>query len=308
MEQMKKLSKKIVLLLTCVMLVATGLLLTGCDNTVNPNPDGSENGGVTGENTTYTISVKSVGGMPMEGLDIYIFADNTLADLKQAGKTDANGIVNFSLPTSENYAFTIAGAPKGYEVSPSYSFSNGTSIVTLNTSLITDEDITAAKLSVGDVMYDFTVTTIDGKEIKLSDLLKEKKMVMLNFWYTTCSWCITEFPIMSEVYEQYKDEIEIVAINPSYPTDSLQGVQNFQNTYQLPFPVAWGSSAWAQTFGIQGYPTSVFIDQYGVICLIEAGAITSNSPFISAFEHFTADDYQQKLCASVSELVEVVGL
>lgn len=305
MEQMKKLSKKLVLLLTCVMLVATGLLLTGCDNTVKPNPDESGNGGVTGENTTYTISVKSVGGMAMEGLDIYLFADNTLADLKQAGKTDANGIVTFNLPASENYAFTIQGAPKGYEVSPSYSFSNGTAIVSLNTALITEEDITSAKLGVGDVMYDFTVNTVDGKEIKLSDLLKEKKMVMLNFWYTTCSWCITEFPIMAEVYEQYKDEIEIVAVN-SYAPDTIQGIQNFQNTHQLPFPMAQVPAAWAQTFGVQGYPTSVFIDQYGVICLIESGAITSNSPFISAFEHFTADDYQQKLCGSVSELVEVV--
>jgi uncharacterized surface anchored protein len=112
--------------------------------------------------------------MAMEGLDIYLFADNTLADLKQAGKTDANGIVTFNLPASENYAFTIQGAPKGYEVSPSYSFSNGTAIVSLNTALITEEDITSAKLGVGDVMYDFTVNTVDGKEIKLSDIETEE--------------------------------------------------------------------------------------------------------------------------------------
>ena len=70
MEQMKKLSKKLIVLLTCVLLVATGLLLTGCNND-GENPNGSEQGGVTGENTTYTISVKSSGGMAMENLDIY---------------------------------------------------------------------------------------------------------------------------------------------------------------------------------------------------------------------------------------------
>lgn len=303
MEQMKKLSKKIIVLLACIMLVATGLLLTGCDDGQNPDPNGSEQGGTPGETTTYTISVKSAGGMAMADLDIYIYADSTLSDLKQAGKTDANGVVTFSLPTNENYAIAISGAPKGYNVQPSYSFSNGTAIISLASSLITDEDISTAQLGLGDVMYDFTVTTWDGEKVQLSELLKTKKMVMLNFWYTTCSWCMTEFPIMAEVYEQYKDEIEIVALDP---LDGAPAVQSFQQSNGLPFKVADCPASWSAVFGVQGYPTSVFIDQYGVICLVESGAITSNSPFISAFEHFTADDYQQKLCASVSELVEVV--
>ena len=47
----------------------------------------------------------------------------------------------------------------------------------------------------------------------------------------------------------------------------------------------------------------MIIDRYGVICLIEAGAITSRRPFISLFETFTADDYEQKLYNNVGELV-----
>ena len=301
MEQMKKMRKSLFVLLTCIMLVATGLLLTACDS--GKNPDGSEAGGTTGENTTYTVSIKSAGGMAMSELDVYVYADSSLSDLKQFAKTDANGIVNFSLPASDNYAIAISGAPKGYDVQASYSFSNGTAVITLNSALITDDDISTAQLGVGDVMYDFTVTTSSGEKVTLSEVLKEKKMVMLNFWYTTCSWCMTEFPIMSEVYESYKDEIEIIALDP---LDGAAAVQAFQNTNQLPFKVADCPASWSTVFGVTGYPTSVFIDQYGVICLIESGAITSNSPFISAFEHFTADDYQQKLCASVSELVEVV--
>ena len=63
-------------------------------------------------------------------------------------------------------------------------------------------------------------------------------------------------------------------------------------------------TSWSAVFGIQGYPTSVFIDQYGVICCVESGAITSLRPFMSAFEHFTAKDYEQKLCVNgVGDLV-----
>ena len=44
-----------------------------------------------------------------------------------------------------------------------------------------------------------------------------------------------------------------------------------------------------------------------MICLIESGAITSLTPFVSTFEHFTADDYQQKLCPNgVADMVTAV--
>ena len=310
MEQMKelinKLGKKFYVILAAVLVVVIAIVAVvvvscgGNGPTSGNNPNNSEV--EYGENKTYTISVKTVGGMAMNELDVYVYIGE---DLKQFGKTDENGIVSFTLPESDKYEVAISGAPKGYEVQERYSFSDDMAIISLNSSLITDESITAAELGVGDVMYDFTVTTIDGKELKLSDLLKEKKLVVLNFWYTTCSWCIKEFPVMAEVYEQYKDEIEIVAVN-SYPADTLPGIQNFQNTNQLPFPIAQVPASWAQTFGLEGYPTSVFIDQYGVICLVESGAITSNSPFISAFEHFTDENYEQKLCSAIGDLVEVV--
>ncbi len=285
--------------------MATGLFLTGCGD--EKNPDGSEISSETGETTTYMVSIKTVGGMAMSGLDVYVYADDTLQDLKQFAKTDENGLVSFKLPTSDKYAVAVSGAPKGYEVKSSYSFSGDTAVISLVSSLITDsklEDVKADNpLKAGDVMYDFTVTTTSGEKVSLSEVLKEKKMVMLNFWYTTCSWCMTEFPIMAEVYEQYKDDIEIIAIDP---LDGAAAVQSFQQNNALPFKVADCPSSWSIAFGVTGYPTSVFIDQYGVICLVESGAITSNSPFISAFEHFTADNYQQKLYANVSEMVVAV--
>ena len=86
--------------------------------------------------------------------------------------------------------------------------------------LITNEDLSSAQLKLGDVMYDFSVTTPDGEKITLSKLLQEKKMVLLNFWYTTCSWCVTEFPYMEQAYQQYKDDVAIIGLNPLGETDA----------------------------------------------------------------------------------------
>ena len=258
---------------------------------------------VSGNATDYTVSLKTAGGMPMSGIDVYVYADSSLGDMKSFGQTNEKGIATFNLPESGKYAVVLSGVPKGYDVKDSYSFDGDTAIITLKSTLITTEDLSSATLKLGDVMYDFTVTTPDGEKITLSKMLAEKKMVLINFWYTSCSWCVTEFPYMEQAYQLYKDKVGIVAVDPLGETDAA--IKAFPSNYNLDlsFPLAACPTAWSQTFGIQGYPTSVIVDRYGVITLIESGAITSLNPFTSLFETLTADDYQQKLYNSVGELI-----
>jgi len=255
---------------------------------------GSGNNTDDGTKVAYTVSVKSKGGLPLGEVDVAIYDAEDTNNLKDYAKTDENGLVNFQLGEDGNYIIVLTGVPKGYAVEESYTFDGTTAVISLTSSVIKDDNLTSAVLNEGDVMYDFTITTADGGSYTLSEILKEKKMVLINYWYTTCSWCVKEFPVMAEAYEQYKDEIEIIAVNPMGEGEAA--VKNFAESMQLPFPVVEVPSGWANVFSVTGYPTSVLIDQYGVVCLIERGAITSLSPFVSAFEHFTADDYQQKLC------------
>ena len=261
----------------------------------------SEAGGTStntgsGKETTYTVSVQTKGGMVLPDIDVRVYNDEKKSDLAGAEKLEDDGTVEIKLPESDNYYIEIDGAPKGYDVADYYQFEGQKADIVLTSALITGEDISTAQLGLGDVMYDFTVTTPDGTKYTLSEILKEKKMVMLNFWYTNCSWCVTEFPIMAEAYDQYKDKIEILALDPM--NEGADAVAAFQTQNNLPFPMAECPTSWSNVFSITGYPTSVFIDQYGVICCVEAGAITSLRPFVSAFEHFTADDYEQKLCVN----------
>ena len=314
-ELMKKLkemktSKKIAVIVSAVLLVAVVItaivLLTTCGNDSGTTSGGEEqttgaDNSSNAEKGTYTVSIKTAGGMVMSDIDVYVYSDDTLADLKDYKSTDESGIASFSLPKAEDYAITLASVPKGYNVEASYSFSGNTAVITLTSSLITSGDLSTATLALGDVMYDFTVKTPDGEEITLSELLEEKDLVMLNFWYTTCQYCVEEFPYMEEAYQQYKDDIAIVALNPM--NDSA-AIKTFQESYGLSFYMAECPTSWANTFGISGYPTSVFVDRYGVICTLEAGGILSKRPFVCAYEHFIGDDYEQKLCVNgISDLV-----
>lgn len=287
--------KKILCVCLCFAMV---LSMAACRNKKSP----SETLPGT-DNTTHTVAIHTQGGMALSGIDVYIYADDTLSDLKEYGQTDENGLVSFDLPAGKAYAIALSGVPKGYAVESSYAFSQNTAAITLSSSLITGESLSGASLGVGDVMYDFSVTTPGGESVTLSEMLQEKDMVLLNFWYTSCSYCVAEFPYMEEAYQQYSDSVGIIALNP---LEESTAVASFQAQQGLTFPMASCPAAWSAAFDISGYPTSIVVDRYGVICLVEAGGITSLRPFVSVFDHFTGQDYQQTLYHSLSELVTTV--
>ena len=285
------------LFLALAMVLSMSVSLAGCGKDDEPPATAS---GVAG---TYTVTVESAGGMPLEGVAVSVYADDTLTDMKGYNETDENGQVSMELDGQDAYAITVTSAPDGYAVEEYYRFDGTSAKIVLTSSVITDGNIADVTLGLGDVMYDFTVTTPDGTKVTLSEMLAEKKMVLLNFWYTSCSWCVTEFPYMEEAYKMYEDKVGIVAVDPLGETDDAIAAFPASYNLELSFPLAACPSSWANTFGIQGYPTSVIIDRYGVICLIESGAITSLRPFTGLFETMTADDYKQTLYNSVSELV-----
>lgn len=301
MKKQKSFHRQLLCLLLALAMAASAGL-AGCAP-AEPTEPATQPSGNSGSNGAYAVSLKTVGGMRLSGIDVYIYTDDTLSELVTFGKTDDQGLVSFTLPEKEGYAIALSGVPKGYDVQPSYTFRSGTAVITLQSAPV-QEDLTTASFSLGSVMYDFSLTDIDGNTVSLSQILQEKKMAMLNFWYTGCTWCWTEFPVMAEAYAQYSDKVGIVAVDP-LATDTEDSIRSTlaEKQLELPFNVARCPYAWASAFNVTGYPTTVIIDRYGVICMIESGAITSKGAWINIFDYFTSEDYTQKLVENASDLV-----
>ena len=109
-----------------------------------------------------------------------------------------------------------------------------------------------------------TFATLTGEAFKTSEL--RGKVVLVNFWATSCVSCVQEMPKMVETYRAYAPRgYETVAVAMSY--DHPNQVAAFARSKALPFKVALdGSGEIARGFGgVRGTPTSFLIDRRGRI-------------------------------------------
>ncbi|MFJ7735943.1 redoxin domain-containing protein [Lysinibacillus sp. NPDC097287] len=127
-------------------------------------------------------------------------------------------------------------------------------------------------LEKGDTPPDFTLTTLDGQKVTLSDLRGKK--VILNFWATWCPPCKAEMPHMQDYYEQYAKEhnVEILAVNLTTAERDVSDdakintVMTFKDSYELTFPILLDTENEAGLdYQVITIPTTYFIDSNGYI-------------------------------------------
>lgn len=123
----------------------------------------------------------------------------------------------------------------------------------------------------GNPARDFSLTDIDGNEVRLSDF--RGRWVLLDFWGTWCGWCIKGFPPMREFYNAYGDRCKIIAIDCNDPEERWR---DFVTEHELPWinlindPSSSVNNA-AQLYGIEAFPTKILIDPEGIIRLFVKG-------------------------------------
>lgn len=126
----------------------------------------------------------------------------------------------------------------------------------------------AGKMHEGDVAPDFTLKSINGKNISLSSL--RGKYVMLDFWGSWCGWCIKGIPDMKACYAKHKDKLEILGIDCNDPVDRWK---NAVAKHQLPWlnvRADEGSDIFTK-YAIQGFPTKIILSPEGKVVKVFVG-------------------------------------
>lgn len=294
-------SKKNIVILAAAgaaLLILFGCLLTFCGK--QPDVQPTEPTAVQNAPSVYTVELYSDSGYPLEGIGVYVYTDATQQELVWFARTDAEGKITFRDVTCEGYIAVLDGVSSDYIVEENYPLSGEHTTITVAAQMQSGIDLSSVTRKLGDVMFDFTVTSSDGVDYTLSELLKEKDAVVLNFWYLNCAPCRMEFPYLQEAYEEYSDRIELLALNPVDGTD--EEINAFKEELGLTFPAFSCDPNWASAMKLTAYPTTVIIDRFGVISLIHGGSITSTKVFTDAFAYFTAEDYEQGVVENIEDL------
>ena len=134
---MKRLSRLTALLLSILMLLGTvTFTLSSCvggNNTPPVEDNPPDNNGNESTAGSYTVTVKTAGGMNMSGVALYVYPDADLDDDPVgAGTTAANGVatIKVSAKTDNDVVVVSKGIPNGYDTKSSYILpSTGANIV-----------------------------------------------------------------------------------------------------------------------------------------------------------------------------------
>jgi len=119
---------------------------------------------------------------------------------------------------------------------------------------------------------DFTLPTLDGKELSLSQF--RGKTVMINFWQSSCSNCASEMPDIQAVFDKWsRDDLEILAVSVG---ERAAFVQSFVDSRGLTFPALLDlDEAVKDIYQISHFPTTFFINADGIVSEIKQGSFTS---------------------------------
>lgn len=96
----------------------------------------------------------------------------------------------------------------------------------------------------------FEVTTIDGKKLSLQKSIEEDKPIIIYFTASWCPMCAQNWPALEEVYPEFKERINLVAISID-PTDDKAVMSKLAEDNNLNFPISAGKPQVMLDFGVE---------------------------------------------------------
>jgi thiol-disulfide isomerase/thioredoxin len=118
-------------------------------------------------------------------------------------------------------------------------------------------------LGYGTPAPNFTLQTLDGKNLSLSDL--RGKAVLVNFWATWCGPCKIETPWLVEMQNQYGSAgLQVVGV--AMDDSGKEDIEKFAKDMGMNYPVLLGKEAVGDAYGgVPALPESFFVGRDGKI-------------------------------------------
>ena len=113
----------------------------------------------------------------------------------------------------------------------------------------------------------FALPKLDGEQVNSAEL--DGKIAVLHFWGTWCGPCVAELPEYQKFHARYLEDLEVEVISISNDK-SRDVVDKYMAENEYDFTVLM-DDGYVQTAGIEGWPTTWFVDGDGYIQFVKRG-------------------------------------
>ncbi len=129
------------------------------------------------------------------------------------------------------------------------------------------EIMSGSLLSAGQLMIDFERKSMTGETVRLSEITKSHKLILLDFWASWCGPCIRAIPDLIRIYQTYKDYgLEIIGISlDSGETEWKKAIDFHKMDWIQLLDSGESDSMLSTQYGIKSIPHTFLIDSLGTI-------------------------------------------
>ena len=122
----------------------------------------------------------------------------------------------------------------------------------------------------GQPMPDFTLPDANGQLVKFSDVSRQNKVVLINFWASWCTPCRMEMPEFEQLYANKKGEgFALLAINVDKEREKADA---YLKSKPVSFPVLIDKDgALSKQLGVEALPTTILVGQDGKVLQVFEG-------------------------------------
>ena len=126
----------------------------------------------------------------------------------------------------------------------------------------------AGGANAGDKWTPRDLPLLDGTPVTLAP--EKDKILVLNFFFFWCPYCVSELPEFNQVYLKVQDKVKMYVID-MWETPDKANAFMYQNGYQIPTLFDNTGKTLANDMGMRGIPVTLIIDEEGTIRIRQNG-------------------------------------
>lgn len=121
------------------------------------------------------------------------------------------------------------------------------------------------KIGIGKTAKDFTVETVSGKKITLSE--QKGKVILLQFWASWCPACREEMPNVKKCYAEFKKKgFDVIGISlDNNKEDMMKYLEGVGIEWELSFSGKGWDDDIVKLYGVNSIPSLWLVDRKGIL-------------------------------------------